>query len=159
MRASGYDGAPVRLMVTQQYEYMYKMGQVAQANLEEVGFKVDLQMMDWATRLPQRTDPILWEGFFAAHSVVAEPSLITILNPSYPGWWDSPDKHAALDRFVTEPDHEKRVAIWKQLQALFYREVSTNKIGSAYNLYGISDKLTGYTSKSWPYFWNCGLAG
>ena len=51
LRASGYDGAPVRLMVTQQYEYMYKMGQVAQANIEEVGFKVDLQMMDWATLL------------------------------------------------------------------------------------------------------------
>jgi peptide/nickel transport system substrate-binding protein len=159
LRASGYSGAPVRLLVTQQYEYMFKIGQVAKVNLEDAGFKVDLQVMDWATLLQKRTDPALWEGFIAAHSVVAEPSLITILNPSYPGWWDSPDKHAALDRFVTEPDQAKRVAIWKQLQALFYSEVPTIKIGSAYNLYGISDKLTGYTSQSWPYFWNTRLAG
>jgi peptide/nickel transport system substrate-binding protein len=159
LRASGYNGAPVRLLVTQQYEYMFKIGQVTKVNLEDAGFKVDLQVMDWATLLQKRTDPALWEGFIAAHSVVAEPSLITILNPSYPGWWDSPDKHAALDRFVTEPDQAKRVAIWRQLQALFYSEVPTIKIGSAYNLYGMSDKLTGYTSQSWPYFWNTRLAG
>ena len=141
MKEAGYDGKPVRFLVTTQYDYMFKIGQVAQAQLEEVGFKVDVQVMDWATLLQKRTNPALWEGFIASHSLVADPTLITIMNPSYPGWWDSPDKRAALDVFVTETDPAKRMAAWRQIQAIFYRDVPTIKLGEFLQLYGISSKL------------------
>ncbi len=157
MKEAGYDGKPLRFLVTKQYDYMFKIGQVAQAQLAEVGFTVDVQVMDWATLLQKRTDPNLWEAFIAAHSLVADPTLITIVNPSYPGWWDSPDKHAALDAFVGESDPAKRLAIWRQLQAIFYRDVPTIKLGEFLQLYGISSKLTGYTPLAWPCFWNVGI--
>jgi peptide/nickel transport system substrate-binding protein len=89
MKEAGYDGKPVRFLVTTQYDYMFKIGQVAQAQLEDVGFKVDVQVMDWSTLLQKRTNPDLWEAFIASHSLVADPTLITIMNPAYPGWWDS----------------------------------------------------------------------
>jgi peptide/nickel transport system substrate-binding protein len=158
MKEAGYDGQPIRFLVTTQYDYMFKIGQVAQAQLEDVGFKVDVQVMDWATLLQKRTNPALWEGFIAAHSLVADPTLITIMNPSYPGWWDSPDKRAAMDIFVTETDPAKRMAAWRQIQAIFYRDVPTIKLGEFLQLYGISSKLTGYTPLAWPCFWNVGLA-
>ena len=158
MKEAGYDGKPIRFLVTTQYDYMFKIGQVAQAQLADVGFKVDVQVMDWATLLQKRTDPSLWEGFIASHSLVADPTLITIVNPSYPGWWDSPDKRAAMDAFVTESDQTKRMASWKQLQAIFYRDVPTIKLGEFLQLYGISTKLTGYTPLAWPCFWNVGLS-
>jgi peptide/nickel transport system substrate-binding protein len=157
MKEAGYDGQPVRFLVTTQYDYMFKIGQVAQAQLEDVGFKVDVQVMDWATLLQKRTNPALWEGFIASHSLVADPTLITIVNPAYPGWWDSPDKRAALDAFVTESDPTKRAAIWRQLQAIFYRDVPTIKLGEFFQLYGISSKVTGYSPQAWPCFWNVGL--
>jgi len=157
MKEAGYDGKPVRFLVTTQYDYMYKIGQVAQAQLEEVGFKVDVQVMDWATLLQKRVNENLWESFIAAHNLVADPTLITIMNPSYPGWWDSPDKRAALSDFVTETDQAKRVAIWKRIQALFYSEVPTIKLGEWFFLYGISSKLAGYTPVPWPCFWNVSL--
>jgi peptide/nickel transport system substrate-binding protein len=159
MKEAGYKGEPIRFLVTTQYDYMFKIGQVAQAQLEEVGFKVDVQVMDWATLLQKRTNPALWEAFIASHSLVADPTLITIMNPSYPGWWDSPDKRAALDSFVTENDPGKRVAIWRQIQAIFYRDVPTIKLGEFFQLYGISTRLTGYSPQAWPCFWNVGLAG
>jgi peptide/nickel transport system substrate-binding protein len=159
MKEAGYDGKPIRFLVTKQYDYMFKIGQVAQAQLSDVGFTVDVQVMDWATLLQKRTDPNLWEAFIAAHSLVADPTLITIVNPSYPGWWDSPDKHAALDAFVGESDPAKRLAIWRQLQAIFYRDVPTIKLGEFLQLYGISGKLTGYTPLAWPCFWNVGITG
>jgi peptide/nickel transport system substrate-binding protein len=158
MKEAGYDGKPVRFLVTTQYDYMFKIGQVAQAQLEDVGFKVDVQVMDWATLLQKRTHPELWEGFIASHSLVADPTLITIMNPSYPGWWDSPDKRAALDVFVTESEPAKRMAAWRQIQAIFYRDVPTIKLGEFLQLYGISTKLTGYTPLAWPCFWNVGLS-
>jgi peptide/nickel transport system substrate-binding protein len=159
MKEAGYRGEPIRFLVTTQYDYMFKIGQVAQAQLEDVGFKVDVQVMDWATLLQKRTNPALWEAFIAAHSLVADPTLITIVNPTYPGWWDSPDKRAALDAFVTESDPTKRVAIWRQIQAIFYRDVPTIKLGEFFQLYGISNQLTGYTPQAWPCFWNVGLTG
>jgi peptide/nickel transport system substrate-binding protein len=157
MKEAGYDGKPIRFLVTTQYDYMFKIGQVAQAQLEDVGFKVDVQVMDWATLLQKRTNPDLWEGFIASHSLVADPTLITIMNPTYPGWWDSTDKRAALDAFVTESDQAKRVAIWKRIQQIFYRDVPTIKLGEFFQLYGVSNKLVGYTPQAWPSFWNVGL--
>ena len=79
------------------------------------------------------------------------------MNPSYPGWWDSPEKRAALSEFVTETDQAKRGAIWKRIQALFYSEVPTIKLGEWFFLYGISSKMSGYTPVPWPCFWNVSL--
>ena len=62
------------------------------------------------------------------HGVVPEPSSITIFNPSYPGWWDTPEKHALLDAFTTESDPAKRVPLWHKLQAQFYVDVPTVKV-------------------------------
>ena len=132
---------PVRFLVTTQYDYMFKIGQVAQVQLEEVGFKVDVQVMDWATLLQKRTNPALWEGFIASHSLVADPTLITIMNPSYPGWWDSPDKRAALDVFVTETDPAKRLAAWRQIQAIFYRDVQAGRVPAALWHFQPADRL------------------
>ena len=70
--------------------------------------------------------------FITGHGTVPEPSSITVFNPTYPGWWDTPDKRAALDAFVTESDPVKRVPIWHKLQALFYSEVPTVKLGALY---------------------------
>lgn len=159
MREAGYDGKPVRFLVTTQYDYMFKIGQVAQAQLEDIGLKIDVQVMDWATLLQKRTNPDLWEAFIASHSLVADPTLITIMNPTYPGWWDSPDKQAALDTFVTETEPAKRMVAWRQIQAIFYRDVPTIKLGEFLQLYGISTKLMHYTPVAWPCFWNVGLSG
>jgi peptide/nickel transport system substrate-binding protein len=157
MREAGYDGKPVRFLVTKQYDYMFKIGQVAQAQLADVGFTIDVQLMDWATLLQKRTDPSLWEGFIASHSLVADPTLITIMNPTYPGWWDSPDKRMALDAFVSVSDTAERMAAWRQIQAIFYRDVPTIKLGEFFQLYGVSTRLTNYTPLAWPCFWNVGV--
>ena len=53
-----------------------------------------------------------------------------------------------------ESDPAKRIPIWRQLQAIFYDEVPTIKLGEFFQLYGISNKLTNYTPLAWPCFWN-----
>lgn len=52
LKEAGYAGQPVRWLTTQEYEYMYKTALVAKQQLEEIGFKIDLQVLDWATRSP-----------------------------------------------------------------------------------------------------------
>jgi peptide/nickel transport system substrate-binding protein len=159
LKQAGYRGEPIRILTSTQYDYQYKTAQVIEANLTEAGFKIDLVVTDWATILQRRQKPDQWEAFVTGHGVVPEPSSITIFNPSYPGWWDTPAKHALLDQFTTESDTAKRVPIWRKLQAQFYIDVPTVKVGAGYTTFGASKKLSGYYPGIWPCFWNTRLMG
>jgi peptide/nickel transport system substrate-binding protein len=158
LKATGYKGEPIRILTSTQYDFLYKMSLVAQAELQAAGFTVDLQVLDWATLMQKRGDQKVWDAFFTYHTFVPEPSLITFTNPSYPGWWDTPAKRAAFATFNSEMDPKARVAKWAEVQKLFYSEVPTIKVGDFYNLAARSDKLDGYRPMPWPFFWNVTLA-
>ena len=158
LKQAGYKGEPIKILTSPQYDFLYKMSLVAQQNLQEAGFTVDLQVLDWATLLSKRSDANAWDAFFTYHTFVPEPTLITIMNPAYPGWWDTPEKKAALDAFNAETDPAKRVTDWKAIQGLFYTQVPAIKIGEFYNLAAQSKKLSGYTPVPWPFFWNVKVA-
>jgi peptide/nickel transport system substrate-binding protein len=158
LKQAGYNGERIRVLTSVQYDYQYKTAQVIEANLTEAGFKIDLVVTDWATILQRRQNPDQWEAFVTGHGVVPEPSSITIFNPSYPGWWDTPEKHALLDAFTTESEPAKRVPLWHKLQAQFYIDAPTVKIGAGYTTFGASKKMSGYYPGIWPAFWNTGLS-
>jgi peptide/nickel transport system substrate-binding protein len=158
LKQAGYNREPIRVLTSVQYDYQFKTAQVIEANLTEAGFKIELVVTDWATILQRRQNPDQWEAFVTGHGVVPEPSSITIFNPSYPGWWDTPDKHALLDDFVTESDPAKRVPLWHKLQAQFYIDVPTVKIGAGFTTFGASKRISGYYPGIWPAFWNTKLS-
>jgi peptide/nickel transport system substrate-binding protein len=45
LQEAGYKGEPVRWVTTQEYEWMYKNALVAKQQLEDAGFKIDLQVV------------------------------------------------------------------------------------------------------------------
>ena len=49
LQEAGYKGEPVRFLTTQEYKWMYNFALVTKQQLEDVGFKIDLQVVDWAT--------------------------------------------------------------------------------------------------------------
>ncbi|SEK13464.1 ABC transporter substrate-binding protein, partial [Paraburkholderia diazotrophica] len=61
LKEGGYDGAPLRILTSHQYEFHYQMAEVAKACLEEAGFKVQLDVVDWATLTQRRGNPKLWD--------------------------------------------------------------------------------------------------
>jgi peptide/nickel transport system substrate-binding protein len=158
-KQAGYQGQKLRILTTTQYDYMYKTVQVAQANLEDAGFAVDVQVMDWATLLQKRQDANLWELFVTGGTPQPDPGISTALDAAYPGWWDTPAKRAVAHDFAIQTDPAKRVEGWKKVQALYYSEVPRYQVGLFYYPYGISTKLSGYTAQQWPYFWNTRLSG
>jgi len=159
LKQAGYKGEKIRLLCSPQYDYMIKVGQVAFANLSEVGFNIDLQVMDWATVLQVRTKPDQWEAFVTGEGGETDPSQVNVFNPEYPGWWDSPDKRAVTNDFVTATDQQKRLASWKKLHDLFYSEAPSLKVGEFFSPYGIAKNLTGFSPMPWPAFWNVKRAG
>ena len=92
LQEAGYAGEPVRWITTREYEWMYKTALVAKQQLEEVGFKVDLQVVDWATLVQRRNKPELFDVFSTGFTFTADPALATSLQCNWPGWWCNEDK-------------------------------------------------------------------
>jgi peptide/nickel transport system substrate-binding protein len=154
LKKANYSGAPLRILTSRQYEFHYKMAQVAAEYLKQAGFTVDLQVVDWATLTQRRGDPALWDIYITHSPFLPEPALIGQLSESSPGWWSSPARSKAVDAFNTESDPAKRPALWAEVQKVIYDETPSIKIGDFNALSAQSPKLEGVVPAPWPYFWN-----
>jgi peptide/nickel transport system substrate-binding protein len=156
--AAKYDGTPIKILTSQQYEFHYRMALVMAENLKAAGFKTDMQVVDWATLIQRRNDPALWDIYITHSAVLPEPTLTPPqLGEGAPGWWSSPAKEAALAAFNAEADPKKRGALWGNVQSVVFTEVPYIKVGNFNSLTARSAKLDGYVAMPWPFFWNTGL--
>ncbi|WP_338608100.1 ABC transporter substrate-binding protein [Pelagibacterium nitratireducens] len=154
---SSYDGSPLRILTSRQYEFHYTMAQVAEAYLEAAGFDVQLDVVEWATLTQRRTDPALWDIYITHSPFLPEPSLTGIMSDSSPGWWVSDAKHEALGAFNAEADPDARVELWAAVQEAIYEEVPAFKVGNFNAVAAQSPALEGMNPAPWPYFWNAWL--
>ena len=90
MREAGYKGEPIRWMATQFYDWMYKSALAAKQQLEDVGFNIDLQVLEWATVVQRRNDPKLYDIFTTGIGFNTDPSQMVILSCDWPGWTCDP---------------------------------------------------------------------
>ena len=154
-KEAGYDGTPIKLLVSTNYQFHYDQAAVFTKHLAEAGINVQMVVVDWATLLKKRGQPDQWDIFFTHHGTVPDPALITALNDSYPGWWNTAKKQEYKNALTGTADVAKRVAAWHKLQGLIYEEVSAIKTGDVYSYNLASPKLKGLLEKSmfWPHFW------
>jgi peptide/nickel transport system substrate-binding protein len=155
---AGYDGSPLRILTSHQYEFHYKMAQVAAEYLRAAGFTVDLQVYDWATMSDRRNNPELWDIYITHSSFLPDPGLISLLSTSAASGWKTEARAKAMDAFMTETDTSKRVELWGEVQKVIADEVPFIKIGDFNALYAKSVKLQGIEAVDWPFFWNAWLA-
>jgi peptide/nickel transport system substrate-binding protein len=154
-----YDGTPIRILTSQQYDFHYRIALVMAENLKAAGYKVDMQVVDWSTLIQRRNDPALWDIYITHSAVLPEPTLTPPqLGDGAPGWWSTPAKDAALAAFNAESDPKKRAALWSNVQTVVFTEVPYIRVGDFNNLTARSAKLDGYVAMPWPFFWNTGLS-
>jgi len=157
---AGYNGQPVRILASRQYEFHYNMALVMAEQLKRAGIKADLQIVDWATLVQRRNDPKLWDIYVTHSGQFPEPMLSPPqLSEGAPGWWSSPAKQAALAAFNQEMDPAKRGALWGKVQQVVYDEVPYINVGKFNSLSARAQRLQGYTPSAWPFFWNTSVAG
>jgi peptide/nickel transport system substrate-binding protein len=158
LKEAGYAGQPVRWITTQEYEYMYKHALVAKQQLEGVGLKIDLQVVDWATLVQRRNKPEAFDIFSTAITFNPEPALNTGVQCNWPGWWCLDDKEQWLDSVSRETDPRKRKAMWDKVQTLFYEDVGRIKLGDWFGLQVHRKDVRGYTTSNEQGFFNVWLA-
>jgi peptide/nickel transport system substrate-binding protein len=158
LKDAGYTGQPVRWVTTKEYEWMYKNALVAKQQLEEAGFKIDLQVVDWATLVQRRNKPELWDIFSTGFTFGPEPALITSVQCNWPGWWCLEEKERALDALAKEIDPKKRRAQLERVQQLFYEDVGRIKFGDYFSLEVVRKDVRNFPALPWLAFWNVWLA-
>lgn len=158
LKESGYKGEPIRWIVTKEYEYHYKPALVSESQLEEVGFNIDLQVMDWATVVQRRVKPELWDVFSTGMSFAAEPTTAAQLLCEYPGWWCNPAKEALMQDLARESETKKRRAIVDKIQALFYEDAARMRLGDYFRMDLHRKEVRGYEPGPRMHFWNVWLA-
>jgi peptide/nickel transport system substrate-binding protein len=154
---AGYNGEPIRLMITTSYQFHYDACVVLAQQLEAAGFNIDLQIYDWATLVSRRSDPQLWDIFYTTHGFAPDPILYTYMSESYPGWWTTEKRLELTDKFVKTLDFEERYKVWEQIQALAFEEVPIIKSGDSLSFDITSTKVKGVaeaTTLLFPHFWN-----
>ncbi len=152
---AGYDGTPIKLLVSTNYKEHFDQAAVFTRQLAEAGINVQMVVVDWATLLTLRGQPSEWDLFMTHHGAIPDPVLLTVMNESYAGWWRSPEKQALAAEFTGTSDLETRVAAWGELQALIYEQVPVVKVGNVYSFDIASPALSTPwdTAPAFPYFW------
>ena len=152
---AGYKGEPIRVLTSRQYDFHYNMALLMAEQLKRAGFKVDLNVVDWATLVQRRNDARLWDVYITHSGQFPEPMLSPPqLGDGAPGWWGTPSKQAALAAFNRESDPAKRGALWGKVQQVVYDEVPYINVGKFNGLSARSPALDNYQPATWPFFWN-----
>jgi peptide/nickel transport system substrate-binding protein len=159
MAEAGYSGAPLVWLTTKNYAWMYNLALVGKSQLEAVGFKVDLQVMDWATLVQRRSQPEAWDIFQTGMTGprAVPTSLVSVVSSGWPGWWSNPSMLEALKKFHVVVSLAERKAAWSEIQRLFYEDVPAVKAGDFYGYHAMQKRVHGYTNADFPPFWNIWL--
>ena len=158
LQEAGYNGTPLRWITTKEYQYMYSNALVAKQQLEEAGFKIDLQVVDWATLVQRRNKPEVYDVFSTAITFNPEPAYNTGVQCNWPGWWCQEEKERWLDSVARESEPRKRKAMWEKVQQHFYEDVGRIKFGDFFTLDVTRKDVRGYTPTNELALWNVWLA-
>ena len=60
-------------MTTQEYKWMYDFALLTKQQLEDVGFNIDLQVVDWATLVKRRNNSKEYDVFTTGIGAVYDP--------------------------------------------------------------------------------------
>ncbi|MDR7486886.1 MAG: ABC transporter substrate-binding protein [Armatimonadota bacterium] len=156
---AGYRGEPIKWMTTMEYPAYGISAQIARPMLERAGFVFDFQVVDWATLISRRTRPDLWDALNTAQLTFPDPTQVLVLNPTWPGWYESRDMQGMMTLLQRHTDPKVRMEIWRRAQRLFWEEVPAVKYGDYFLLHVHRKELRGYVGQPGHAFWNAWLEG
>jgi peptide/nickel transport system substrate-binding protein len=158
LKEAGYKGEPIRFMTTQEYKWMYDFALVSKQQLEEVGFKIDLQVMDWSTLGQRRIQPKEYDVFTTGIGGGYDPTHHVYLTPTWPGWTEDEQIASLIAQLARETDAKKRYDLWVETTKVFYEKVPVARYGDLFGLRATRKAVKGFNDKTErPRFWGVWL--
>jgi peptide/nickel transport system substrate-binding protein len=144
LREAGYKGEPIRFMTTQEYKWMYDFALLSKQQLEDAGFNIDLQVVDWATLVKRRNNHKEYDAFTTGIGMQYDPTHHVYLTPNWPGWTNDEEINRLLGELAGESDYKKRFALWEQVTRTFYDRVPVARYGDLFGLRAMHNHVKGF---------------
>ena len=126
--------------------------------LEQLGLKVELDIVDRSTLTEKRKDDTLYEAFFTTFSSVPVPSLRNFLDPTFAGFSEDEHLQDLMQQMTTAGTREEAFAVWEEIQAYCYSDYAPIlMMGHFHQAAACSSKLTGTNVFLTTNFWNAKL--
>ena len=144
LQEAGYKKEPIRFVTTQEYKWMYDFALLTKQQLEDVGFNIDLQVVDWATLVKRRNNPKEYEVFTTGMGAFYDPTHHIYLTSSWPGWTGDEDILSLQSELARETDPKKRLALWEKQTRQFYEKVPVIRYGDLFGLRAARNTVKGF---------------
>jgi peptide/nickel transport system substrate-binding protein len=148
LQEAGYKKEPIRFMTTQEYKWMYDFALLTKQQLEDVGFNIDLQVVDWATLVKRRNNPKEYDVFTTGIGAAYDPTHHVYLTPSWPGWTTDEGIQKIQQELARETDPKKRMALWEQQTRQFYEKVPVIRYGDLFGLRAARNTVKGFNEST-----------
>ena len=165
LKEAGYDGTPVVLMQSTTLPVLTNMAPVTKALLEQGGFKVDMQSMDWQTLVTRRTkkDPPDKGGWNVFHTYSVSADALNPISNNYFlangdkawfGWPNDPDMEKMRDAYAKETDPAKGKALAAAIQARAIETAQYGWLGQWYGPGATRSNISGWLKAPVAVMWN-----
>ena len=154
---AGYDGSPIRWLTTRENQGYYENAVVASQLLQQAGFVVELEVVDFATILSRRRDASVWDVFQTGFSIQPDPTQYLVFDCNWPAFWCDEEKDRLVGELRLDRSFEERYAVWEELQTYYWQYHPAVKIGDYFNLYGSTTRVNGYASLNQVFWYNVWL--
>ena len=148
---SGYAGYTIRVMDPVDRQPAHGAAQVTKEVLEDIGFKVDLRVMDWATMVQDRATVDRWELFHTWSGSSLRIGPIGHLRSGdliYKKWFNQytdvdGTQRRLFGEMARETDPARIVELMDEFQEYFYLDAIFLTIGEFYNNWAARNDLRG----------------
>jgi peptide/nickel transport system substrate-binding protein len=155
---AGLVGTKVRVMQPLDMPVLPDLAAITAEVLEEIGFEVDLQPMDWATLGTRRVDPELWEAFHTWNGIGRVLGPLTDTSLQKDGWFnkyqDTTGRMTELmAAYASAATPEDQKAVWEQINAFAYEDIPIVRIGDFYPPLASRKEVKGWNPIPFPVLW------
>jgi peptide/nickel transport system substrate-binding protein len=166
LKESGYDGKPIVMMQATDLQSSNQLPPVGKQALERIGFKVDLQAMDWQTVVSRRAkkdapDKGGWNIFYTTTVTAGteNPASNSFTSggceKAWFGWPCDPEMEKLRAAYAreTDPDKQKQLALAVSDRVM---DQATYIVLGQYKAFGAyrKDRISGWLAGPVPVMWN-----
>jgi len=158
IKEGGYDGSPVRIITSSDFQFMYNAALAMESQLRQLGFATKVQAYDYPTMIDifrkKRGD---WDISYNAFSIRTDPGGFTFVLKSDSGYqpYASKDVDTLLEKALVDGDRKARAKLYEQIQDLLYKDIPMIKHGDLFGFDALRERVEGFgVFYTTPRFWN-----
>ena len=163
LKEAGYKGEELVIITNSSYQSMYKAAQIVSEQLKAVGFKVRVDVFDWATAMNRRSDKEAWNLWFTGQgsgpSVGPFSAMKDVVSPQKNQVVADPELDKLYAELVSGASVEARKATFGKFQARVYDQVHFLKFGDLYRKQAARSSVKGFAPYRIPRLWNVWVDG